>query len=207
VIASRLLLLLRAKSSKRDRDRDGPGELLDASYRGQVDVLVEVRHGIAALVTAKKQLEGHAGRFAAQAERLHAEARNALEAGREDLAREALRRRSFGLAQAAELGEQIAVLQSRQDRLLDGERAFTERIRWFRAEKERLKADYDSAKATVELREAAAGLADRVSAAAQAVERARAKRAELEARDPPGPPGSERDADFELARLKSARSR
>ena len=166
-----------------------------------------MRRGIAAVVTAKKQLEGHSRRLAAQADRHYAEARSALEAGREDLARDALWRRSIVRAQADDLGEYVAALGARQDQLLDGERAFTEQITWFRAEKERLKADYDAAKAAVELREAATGLAGSVSAAALAVQRAHAKRAELEARAPAVPPGDAEDADTELARLKSALAR
>src|SRR3712207_1222693 len=75
-----------------DRAED-PGETLDYSYQKQIELLQNVKKGIADVVTAKKRLQLQSQKLEQQVVKLDTQARTALAAGKEDLARAALERK------------------------------------------------------------------------------------------------------------------
>src|SRR5690242_19664667 len=80
-------------SSFLDRAED-PGQTLDYSYQKQLEQLQNLRRSIADVVTSEKRLELQQAQVTAQMDKLDGQARQALAANREDLARLALERRS-----------------------------------------------------------------------------------------------------------------
>src|SRR4249920_2680498 len=89
-----------------DRAED-PAETLDYSYEKQLELLQNVKRGIADVVTAKKRLELQETQLQQSIVKLDGQARQALAANREDLARQALERKS-GLQQQLQSLDQQA---------------------------------------------------------------------------------------------------
>src|ERR1700759_4590441 len=90
---NRLSLSLKARFSRLLDRAESPAELLDYSYEQQLEQLYGMRQDVADLVTAKQRVVRHRDRRQDQIHRLDMGARQALELGREDLARQALDRK------------------------------------------------------------------------------------------------------------------
>jgi len=116
--------------------------------------------------------------------------------GEHPLTAAVLERRVAALAEAADADFPAHALEARQDELAAAELALAEGITRFRSEKQTLKANYAAAKAMVEISEVATGLDERISSVGIAVQRARDKTEELEARI-----GAYRFAPAKLARV------
>ena len=90
--------IIRAKFNALLNRAENPNETLDYSYERQLESLQNVKRGVADVVTAKKRLEIQTQQLEQSVVKLDTQARQALAAGREDLARQALERKS-GLQQ------------------------------------------------------------------------------------------------------------
>ena len=97
-VFSRMSLIFRSKANKAMDKMEDPRETLDYSYQKQLELLQKVRRGVADVATSRKRIELQIARIKQESDKLHGQAQQALGAGREDLAREALTRRS-GLEQ------------------------------------------------------------------------------------------------------------
>ena len=87
-------LIFRAKTDKALDKLEDPRQTLDYSYQRQLELLQKVRRGVADVATSRKRVELQANELNTQVDKLTQQAQKALEVGREDLAREALTRRS-----------------------------------------------------------------------------------------------------------------
>ena len=92
-LGGRFSTVVKAKSSKLLDRAEDPQETLDYSYEKQLELLQNVKKGIADVVTAKKRLQLQSGKLEQQVVKLDTQARQALAAGREDLARAAMERK------------------------------------------------------------------------------------------------------------------
>jgi phage shock protein A len=164
-----------------DRAED-PSVTLDYSYERQREMLQRVKKGVADVVTSKKRLELQTRKLEDEVVKLEQQARQALGAGREDLARAALERKAFAQQQLQGLDLQIAHLEQQQDKLVDSERRLTAKIEAFRSQKEVIKARYSAAEAQTRIGEAATGIGEEMADTGLAIERARDRTEELEAR-------------------------
>src|SRR6266487_2532954 len=99
-----------------DRAED-PREMLDYSYEKQLEMVQKVRRGLADVATSRKRLELQTTQLKSSADKLEQQARQAVGAGREDLAREALNRRGGIQQQLEGLDAQRAQLQGEEDKL------------------------------------------------------------------------------------------
>src|SRR6266542_6652219 len=97
-LMSRTSMVVKAKLSKLLDRAENPAETLDYSYERQLELLQNVKRGIADVVTAKKRLQLQETQLQQSIVKLETQARQALGQGREDLARQALERKS-GLQQ------------------------------------------------------------------------------------------------------------
>ena len=88
-LTGRMSTVVKAKVSKLLDRAEDPAETLDYSYQKQVEQLQNVKKGIADVVTTKKRLQMQEEQLHEQASRLDGQAREAMSAGREDLARAA----------------------------------------------------------------------------------------------------------------------
>src|ERR1700742_3333652 len=93
-LVGRASTMVRAKVSKLLDRAENPNETLDYSYEAQLRQLQNVKRGIADVTTAKKRLELQYTSMQQQVDKLDGQARQALAANREDLAREALTRKA-----------------------------------------------------------------------------------------------------------------
>jgi phage shock protein A len=178
----RFRLIFGAKVSKvLDRAED-PTETLDYSYEQQLSLLQNVKRGIADVVTAKKRLQMQQATLEKSVVTLETQARQALAAGREDLARQALERKSGVQQQLQGLDGQVHQLEDQQEKLVANESELSARIESFRSQKEVMKAQYSAAEAQVRIGEAATGVGGKMADAGAAIERARAKTEEMQAR-------------------------
>src|SRR5512146_675723 len=113
----RISLIFRSKANKALDKFEDPRETLDYSYQRQLDLLQKVRRGVADVATSRKRVELQANGLNTQVDKLTQQAQKALEVGREDLAREALTRRSGLQQQLADLQTQHAQLQAEEEKL------------------------------------------------------------------------------------------
>src|ERR1041385_6359139 len=171
----RFRMIFGAKVSKALDRAEDPTETLDYSYEQQLSLLQNVKRGIADVVTAKKRLQMQQATLEQSVVKLDTQARQALAGGREDLARQALERKSGGPQQIQGLDTQVA-------QLVQNEKELSARIESFRSQKEVMKAQYSAAEAQVRINEAATGLGGKMSDAGAAIARARTKTEEMQAR-------------------------
>src|ERR671936_3196536 len=157
-LMQRLTLLLKAKFSKALDRAENPSETLDYSYEEQLRQLQNVKRGIADVTTAKKRLELQYTNMQQQVEKLDGQARQALQAGREDLAREALTRKAAVQGQLQSIMQQGQQLEAQQQKLVEGEKTLQAKVESFRTEKEVIKGQYPPAEAQVRIGEAASGI-------------------------------------------------
>jgi len=116
-IGGRFSTVIKAKISKLLDRAEDPGETLDYSYNKQLELLQNVKKGIAEVVTSKKRLQMQMDRLQQNVVKLDTQARQALAAGKEDLARVALERKQLAQSELQGLDQQVAELQDQQERL------------------------------------------------------------------------------------------
>jgi len=179
---SRLTLLFRAKASSAIDRAEDPRQVLDYAYGQQQQLLVSLRRGLVDVATSKQQLEQQATRLEDRIPRLDDQARRALSAGREDLARIALERKRSALTEMESLRGQIAEVESDKQRLSAQERDLQLRIEEFRTHKDVLSARYSAAEAEVRVNESLSGVSGELAELGMAVGRAEEKADRLQAR-------------------------
>ncbi|MBI2322276.1 MAG: PspA/IM30 family protein, partial [Chloroflexi bacterium] len=141
-LLSRIMTLFKAKMSQALDTAESPHELLDYSYEKQLQLLQDVKRGIVEVVTARRRLELQLAKQGDSIAQFDNQARRALAAGREDLARLALERKQVGAAQITDLQRQIGELASEQERLQGAEQRLAMKVESFRTRKEVIKAQY-----------------------------------------------------------------
>jgi len=174
--------IVKAKFSKLLDRAENPTETLDYSYEQQLQLLQNVKRGVADVVTAKKRLQLQTQGLEQNVVKLDTQARQALGQGREDLARQALERKSAVQQQLQGLDGQVKQLEAQQEKLVASEQQLSTRVEAFRSEKEVIKAQYSAAEAQVRIGEAATGIGDQMADTGAAIQRARDKTEEMQSR-------------------------
>jgi phage shock protein A len=181
-LGGRFSTVVKAKISKiLDRAED-PQETLDYSYEKQLELLQNVKKGIADVVTSKKRLQLQSGKLEQQVVKLDTQARQALAAGKEDLARMAMERKVLAQTELQGLDQQVAELEDQQQRLIENEQKLRTKIEAFRTKKEVIKAQYSAAEAQVQISEAATGVGEQMADVGLAMQRAVDKTEQMRAR-------------------------
>src|SRR3954454_21152948 len=181
-LMQRASMVIRAKFSKVLDRAENPTETLDYSYEQMQEQLQNVKRGVADVVTAKKRLELPTPKAGQNLLKGETEARQAVGANREDLARQALERKAAAQQQLQGLDTQIKQLSDQQEKLIAGQQQLETRIEAFRSQKEVMKAQYSAAEAQVKIGEAATGIGRGMADTGQAIQRAKEKTEELQAR-------------------------
>jgi len=181
-LMSRAATVIKAKFSKLLDRAEDPGETLDYSYERQLQLLQNVKRGVADVVTAKKRLQLQADKLEQSLVKLDTQARQALAAGREDLARAALEKKSAAQAQLQDLDQQLQALEQQQQKLVASERQLSAKVEAFRTQKETIKAQYSAAEAQVRIGEAATGIGEQMADTGLAIQRAKDKTEAMTAR-------------------------
>jgi phage shock protein A len=181
-LLSRAGEIIKAKFNSLLNRAENPQETLDYSYERQLESLQNVKRGVADVVTAKKRLELQTQQMEQNVVKLDTQARQALAAGREDLARAALERKSGIQQQLQDLDTQVKQLQDQQEKLVANEKQLSARIEQFRSQKEVIKAQYSAAEAQVRIGEAATGIGRDMENTGLAIQRAKDKTEQMQAR-------------------------
>src|SRR3989441_11707238 len=113
-LMQRASLIVKAKFSKLLNRAESPTETLDYSYEQMLQQLQNVKRGVADVVTAKKRLEIQTQQVEQNVVKLETQARQAVGAGREDLARQALERKAAAPQQLQGPGQQGQPLRDPQ---------------------------------------------------------------------------------------------
>jgi phage shock protein A len=181
-LSKRLAFVFRAKANKvLDRAED-PRETLDYSYQKQMEMLQKVRRGVADVATSRKRLELQMTQLQQSSDKLQTQAQQALGQNREDLAREALTRRSGLQTQVADLQAQHAQLQAEEEKLTAAAQRLAAKVESFRTRKETIKATYTAAEAQTRIGEAMSGIGEEMGDVGLAIQRAEDKTAQMQAR-------------------------
>ena len=181
-MGGRMSTVIKAKISRLLDRAEDPGETLDYSYQKQLESLQNVKKGIADVVTAKKRLQMQSKKLEQSVVKLDTQARQALSAGNEDLARVALERKNVAQTELQSLDQQVAELEAQQEKLTESEQKLRTKIESFRTKKEVIKAQYSAAEAQVRISEAATGVGEQMADVGLAMQRAADKTEQMRAR-------------------------
>jgi phage shock protein A len=181
-VMKRVQLVFRAKANKALDRMEDPRETLDYSYQQQLELLQKVRRGVADVATSRKRIELQVNQLQQNSDKLDRQARDALGAGREDLAREALSRKAGVQSQLADLQTQYAQLQGEEEKLTNASQRLDAKVQSFRTRKETIKATYTAAEAQTRINEAFTGISEEMSDVGLAIQRAEDKTEQMKAR-------------------------
>jgi len=178
----RFSMIFKAKASKALDRAEDPRQTLDYSYERQLEMLTKVRRGVADVATSRKRVEMQITQLESQSSKLTGQAQKAIEVGREDLAREALTRKSGLNGQLTDLKEQHAQLQGEEEKLTLAQQRLSAKVEAFRTRKETIKATYTAAEAQSKINEAMSGIGEEMGDVGMAIQRAEDKTAQMQAR-------------------------
>ncbi len=179
---SRMSTIVKSKMNRMLDSAEDPRETLDYSYEKQLEMLQNVKRGVVEMVTAKRRIQQQADRVNENIARLDRQARQAVEADRDDLARLALQRKQTALTELEGLDEQIAGMEREQEKLTEAEQRLQAKVDAFRNQKEIIKAQYTAAQAQVRIGAALGGISEEMGDVSLAVQRAENKTDQMRAK-------------------------
>jgi phage shock protein A len=179
---SRLKLLFSIRASSALDQAEDPRQVLDYAFNEHQVLLTRLRQGLIEVATAKEQLVRQSRDLEERIPKLAEQARRALAAGREDLARVALERRQSAHEELDGLAAQVAEVDAEERRLGSQERELTLRVDEFRLHRDVVSARYSAAAAEVRVKEAFVGVSGDLAELGLAVGRAEEKTRRLQAR-------------------------
>ena len=169
-LLSRTGEIIKAKWNALLNRAENPSETLDYSYEKQLESLQNVKRGIADVVTAKKRLQIQTEQLQQNVVKLDTQARQALE------------RKSGIQQQLQDLDGEVAQLGDQQEKLVANQKQLEARIEQFRSQKEVIKAQYSAAEAQVRIGEASPGIGREMENTGLAIQRAKDKTEQMQAR-------------------------
>ena len=181
-VMKRVSMIFKAKANKALDKYEDPRETLDYSYQRQLEMLTQVRRGVADVATSRKRIELQMNSLQQQQTKLEGQAKQALGSSREDLAREALSRKAALQSQLTDLETQYHSLQADEEKLTAASQRLQAKVDAFRTRKETIKATYTAAEAQSRIGEAVSGISEEMGDVGMAVQRAQDKTAQMQAR-------------------------
>ncbi|HAL49080.1 MAG TPA: phage shock protein A [Dehalococcoidia bacterium] len=181
-VLTRMSTIVKSKMNRILDNAEDPRETLDYAYEKQREMLQNVKRGVVEMVTTKRRLQLQAEKVKANISTVENQARQALAAGREDLARMALQRKQAALIELEGLDQQVAQLEIEQEKLTHAEQRLQAKVEAFKSKKEIIKAQYSAAQAQVRIGSALNGLSEEMGDVQLSVERAEAKTETMKAK-------------------------
>ena len=178
----RMSAVVQAKMNKIMNRIEDPREVLEVSYEKQLQLLQNVKRGVAEVTTSKKRLELQKAKLQMNIDKLDGQAKAAISASREDLARKALESKALMQAQLNTLEGEINELNNQQQKLQAAETRRATKVEAFRTKKETIKAQYTAADAQVKITESVTGISEEMADVGLAVQRAEEKTEDMKAR-------------------------
>jgi phage shock protein A len=181
-VMKRMSLIFKSKANKALDKYEDPRETLDYAYQKQAENITQLRRSLADVATARKRVELQIKTVQLESDKREQQARKALELGREDLARDALTRRSQIQEQIASLEPQHENLVRQEEKLTLAVQAAQRKVEAFRTQKETIKANYTAAQAQTKIAETLSGISEEMGDVGMAIQRAQDKTEQLQAR-------------------------
>ncbi|MEA1943801.1 MAG: PspA/IM30 family protein [Euryarchaeota archaeon] len=178
----RMELVVKSKANKLLDRYEDPRETLDYSYQKQLELLQQVKRSTATVITAKKRLELQRAKLQQNIQKLDDQAREAINGGRDDLARLVLERKRSNEIEIENLTAQISEQEVEQQKLVETEKKLSAKIEAFRTKKETIKAQYTAAEAQVKVKEAVTGISEEMADVGFAIGRAEEKTENMRAK-------------------------
>lgn len=174
--------IIAAKANKALDAAEKPDELLDLSYEQMLDQITQVRRALVAIAAERKRMELQEQQLRNTIDHLQDQAKTALGQGNEELAREALSRRTAAQTEADSMESQHQQLAEQEEKLGQTLSTLQQKVNDFRSRKEVLKAQYTAAEAMTSVDENVAGISTTVGDSGAALQRAQDKIATTQAR-------------------------
>ena len=174
--------ILQARINHFLNNAEDPSETLDLSYEKMLSSLQETKRHLADVVTEKVSLENQMTEAQKAADRAEADARTALAANREDLAKAELAQKQTALEKLQSLKDAHDQIAAQADKLTDYERKLQDRIEQFRSQKEVMKGEMLAAKSEVAAGEALSGIGKGMDDAGEAMQRAMDRTKQMQAK-------------------------
>ena len=179
---SRLKAIFGSKANQTLEGLEDPKASLDYSLTRLQASLRQISDSLVEVATARRNLETQRDQLEAAIARYEGQARDALAADREDLAKRALERKAAGSERLDGLNANIANLDAQVDSLKTSQATLRHKIELFQGKKEELKALYDSSRAQLQVKEATSGISRDLADVGHAIERAEARIARMSSR-------------------------
>lgn len=173
--------IVEAKANKAMDAAEKPDEMLELSYEKMLEQVTQVRRAVVDVAAARKRLELQEDQLTHTVQHLDDQAHQAVAAGRDDLAREALSRKATAQSQIDALEPQHQQLVEQERKLTQTLQALQNRINQFRTQKETLKAQYSAAQAASSVGDSVAGISKTFGDSGAALQRAQDKIANAQA--------------------------
>jgi phage shock protein A len=174
--------IVEAKANKALDSAERPDEMLDLSYEKMLEQITQVKRSLVDIAASRKQLELQEQQLQHSVDHLQDQAKAALAANREDLAKEALARKATAQQQIDAMEPQHQQLAEEEEKLEHTLASLQQRVNQFRSQKEVLKAQYTASKAMSGVDESVAGISKSLGDSGAALQRAQDKIANMQAR-------------------------
>jgi phage shock protein A len=174
-IVSRVKAVFETRANQVVDTFEDPKASLDYSLQRLEESRSQIGRSLIEVRAAKNRLEIQFGQISAALDKYREQAQSAINADREDLARIALERKQDALVRQAEMGKNIASLNTQAENLKQSELNLTHKIALFQAKKEEMKAMYDSSQAQLQMREALSGISVDLADVGNTIQRAEAR--------------------------------
>ena len=174
-ILNRVADLFQAKTNKLLNSLEDPSATLDLSYEKMLTGLQETKRHLADVVAQQKSLERQIGAADTEIRGAEDDARLAVQAQRDDLARAALVHRQRVLDSRASLQGALDAIVPQAAKLVEYEQRLEDRIERFRTQKETMKASFAAAQAQVKVTQSLTGVGDKLGGVGEAMQRAEDK--------------------------------
>jgi phage shock protein A len=161
---------------------EDPRQTFASPYLRQRQLLERVQQALADLEAAKQRLTDQTNQVQEKLPQLQEQAKRALIADREDLARLALERREIATSELAELQQHLSAVETEEQRLALVEQRLATEIEAFRARQEVIAARYSAAEAHVRINEALGGVSQEMAELTDALQKAEETTAHMQAR-------------------------
>lgn len=174
--------ILQGKINHFLNNAEDPSETLDLSYEKMISNLQETKRHLADVVTEKVSLESQMAQAQKAADKADADAKTALAANREDLARAELTQKQSELQKLASLKEAHDAVAAQSQKLQDYEQKLQDHIEQFRTQKEVMKSEMTAASAEVKAGESLTGIGKGMDDAGEAMRRAQDRTQQMESK-------------------------
>jgi phage shock protein A len=161
---------------------EDPAEVFNYSYTKQLEQLQQLRQGLVTVVQNEKHIELLEAQVEAQTNRLQQQAAQAMQQNREDLARLALQRKEALNSQVEAYKQQLEQLAEQHRKIELLVQQAEQRVSAFNTQKEMVEAQYQAAKASVQINEVATGLSKESNEMNLAMQRAQEKVLQMQSR-------------------------